>query len=116
METNIDAIKKDIISIVVGFVVYNREQLIQIIKDMEDDEEELEIVALIERMTDYELASLVANRIDNELASEDPEDYIIAQRLLEVALPWVKTINMDYLRSIQYSLEMGETIADKINE
>ena len=115
METNIDAIKKDIISIVVGFVVYNREQLIQIIKDMED-EEDFDLVALIERLTDYELASLIANWIDTELTSEDPEDYIIAQRLLEVALPWVKTINMDYLRSIQYSLEMGETIADKINE
>ena len=115
METNIEEIKKDITGLVVGFVLDNREQLIQTFTREEDEEDE-QIIALLRRITDYELASLLANRIDNELTSEDIDDYIIAEKLLELAIPWAKTINIDYLRSIQYSLAVGSDIVDELNE
>ena len=123
IDIDIESIKKEMMVIVIGFALDNRLALSAMFEEFADDDVDREIGKLLVNLNDYELASVIAHCLEGKVEDEtkgeteetEKEFYAIVKCLLVILIPWAKTINMDYLNSIQYDVNDGKKLFDLHN-
>ena len=114
IEIDVESIKKEVTVLVIGFALDNRLALSAMFKEFHDGDEDLTIAKLLVDLTDYELASMIAYMLKDSIPKDDElEGFAVMKCLMTVLIPWAKTIDMDYLRSIQYDIKEGEKLLDQ---